>query len=87
MNYELAQDLTIKKIEETIFVLDRKNSVLHSFNDTGAFLWERLEQHVAVEGLCQMLTESFEVSPEQARCDISEFLNTLEEQKIISLRK
>lgn len=83
MKYKIAKELSIKKIEDTIFVLDRKTSTLHSFNDTGAFLWEGVQQQLPVERLCEMLTESFEVSLEQAQIDISEFLNNLEKQQLI----
>jgi hypothetical protein len=85
MNYAIAEELSIRKIEDTIFVLDRKNSMMHTFNDTGAFLWEGIQQNTPVERLCEMLTDGFELSSELARSDVAEFLNNLEKQHLISI--
>jgi hypothetical protein len=86
MQFLITPELTIKKVVDTIFILDRKNSAMHSFNDTGVLLWEGIQRNAPVERLCEILTEGFDVSIEQARSDVAEFVNNLEEQKLISIR-
>lgn len=46
-------------------------------NDTGRFLWERLSSDITVEQLCEALLAEYDVTEEQARADVSEFVQTL----------
>jgi hypothetical protein len=85
MKYQIVADLAIKKIEATLFILDRKNSILHSFNETGTFLWELLQSNLPAQELGLRLADEFDVGLEQAQRDVDEFLNMLEVQKLIVL--
>jgi hypothetical protein len=83
MKYQISNDLTVKNVEDTLFILDRTNSVLHTFNETGMFLWERLQQGQTVNDLCTDLVDAYEIEAGQAQCDVADFLNALEEQKLV----
>jgi hypothetical protein len=85
MNYRIRAELSIKKIDTTIFILDRANSVLHSFNETGVFLWELLQGGVPATELAGRLVGEFDVGIDEACCDVDGFLDTLEEKSLIEL--
>jgi len=56
-----------------------------SLNETAAFLWRLLEngdstEENLIEGLC----EAFEVSEEQAKEDVTEFITSLKKQGLIT---
>lgn len=48
-----------------------------TLNATGAFIWELLEQEQTVESLVAALTQTYEVTEEQARQDVQNFVNRL----------
>jgi len=49
-----------------------------SVNETGAFLWQRLESDQTPDTLAQALTEEYEVELYQAKEDVLAFLAQLE---------
>lgn len=52
-------------------------------NETGKFLWELMAQGSTVEAMLQALTEEYEVSEEDARRDIQDFLSMLKTNKLL----
>ncbi len=49
-----------------------------TLNDTGAFLWKKLEKGAEKEALAAALLDEYEVSPEKAEEDVALFLQKLE---------
>ena len=56
---------------------------LFVLNEVGAFLWNLLPQAADSEALLKALLEEYEVSPEQARGDMEDFLSRLRELGIL----
>lgn len=56
---------------------------LFALTPTAAFLWERLDEWCTAEELGVALSERFEVEPERAMQDVSDFLAQLEEVRAI----
>jgi hypothetical protein len=83
MNYAIAKDLAVRKIEEELFILNRKTSRIHSFNATGAVLWEMTQQGCPSDRMASALVERFDVQSATAEKDVSEFLAGLLEQGLI----
>ena len=54
-----------------------------SLNETGAFLWQQLSREQSVESLICALTETYEVSQENARDAVEGFLAQLKIQKVL----
>lgn len=52
------------------------NGILN-LNDSGALLWQRLEQGAGREELADALTAQYDVSRDQALSDVDEFYATL----------
>ena len=48
-----------------------------TLNETGAFLWQRLQEGADIEELATALTGEYKVSLEEARADIKEFCGKL----------
>lgn len=49
-----------------------------TLNDTGAFLWRKLEKGADKESLVAALLDEYDVSPEKASEDVALFLQKLE---------
>ena len=52
-------------------------------NDVSKRIWTCLEQNTELESIVTAVTEDFEVSPEQAREDILEFLDKLRAAQLL----
>lgn len=50
---------------------------LLNLNDTGALLWQKLQEGADLEGLATALTGEYNVSLEEARADAKEFCDSL----------
>src|SRR5690349_13521405 len=55
----------------------RSDEPLYALTPTGALLWERLAAWSTVEQLADALANDYEVSPDEARADVQEFLEQL----------
>lgn len=53
-------------------------------NETGKFLWEQLQAEKTMEQLLAAMTEEYEVSREQARADIEEFVTMLRQHQLLA---
>jgi hypothetical protein len=64
-------------------ILHLSDGIYYGLNDTGAFLWQRLQQPIRVGDLHDALLAEFDVSAEETERDILQLLNTLAEAKLI----
>ena len=55
----------------------RKDEPLYALTPTGALLWERLAQWATVEQLADVLVSEYEISSDEARVDVREFIDQL----------
>jgi len=77
MQFRLNEHLSVRKIENEIFVLNRKDSKLHTFNDSGVMLWEAIQHCNSSEALVDSLLLHYEVDRGIAEKDVQEFLGEL----------
>lgn len=71
----------LKKVGDTIF-LQGSDSATHKMiflNETGAFLWKKINECVTKESLVKELIAAYDVQKNTAEKDIAEFLAFLEE--------
>ena len=52
-------------------------------NETGAFLWKQLTKDTTKEELVHAMQEEYEVSEDEARIEIEEFLQLLQQNNIL----
>jgi Coenzyme PQQ synthesis protein D (PqqD) len=64
----------------------RKDEPLYALTATGAVLWERLASWTSLEGLVETIVQQYEVSADEARTDVREFLEQLELLKALESR-
>ena len=76
------ENYVLRRVVDTWVILPLAEQTLNfngmlTLNDSGAMLWEYLEPGCTREDLAQTLTEKYDVSYEQALCDVDEFLEKL----------
>ena len=81
MTYRLIGELSVKKVADEVFVLNRRTSEMCSFNRTGANMFECLQQ--GETDIPALLAGRFEVPEQQAREDVEEFLRTLASHSMV----
>lgn len=69
----MAGDTILVPVGKTVY----DSNGLFILNELGSFLWDRLEQAETAADLVQEVLAEYEVSEEEARSDIMEFLNNL----------
>ena len=58
-------------------------SAMITINDTGAFLWEKLQNEISVEELADALCLEYDIDKETAQNDVKEFVEVLLAKKVI----
>ena len=77
---EIAGDTIIVPVGETALHFNGMITI----NKTGAALWEVLEKGGEKEDLVRVLTDRFEVTEEEAKTDVEEFLDQLKAQNFLA---
>lgn len=54
-----------------------------TLNETGAFLWEQLQEEKSETDLVNALCKEYDVTEETAKNDIAEFVNLLQQAKVL----
>ena len=69
--------LSIRRIENEIFIYDSNRSLIHTFNATGVFLWDQIEKGLTREEIVTNLTDTYAVDQSSAETDVDAFIATL----------
>ena len=59
-------------------------SAMITLNETGAFLWDLLSDEISIEELADAMCSEYEISKEEAVLDVTEFVETLKNKKVLS---
>jgi hypothetical protein len=85
IDYSLEADLTIRKIKDELFIFDRKSGRVHTFNSTGSFIWQLIEQKKTYSEIISAIVHQFEISNEISQLDVLQFFSELENKQLIKL--
>jgi hypothetical protein len=87
MNYSIKGDLSSKELGGELFIYNRKNSTIYSFNGTGVFIWTMLNKSVAFDEISRRMSEEYDVLPATAAEDVAAFVKELGEKNLITFHK
>lgn len=76
-------ELSARTVENDLYILDRKNSFIHSLNEGGSILWSVVKIGGSVDDMVRALCDEFDVDETTARADAEEFLTTLKERLLV----
>lgn len=71
------------EVKDELLMMHADSGRFVSLNDTGTFLWNRMSEPRDVETLARDLSAEFEVSEEQARSDVEEWIAVMREQDVL----
>lgn len=75
----IAGDVILVPVGKAVY----ENNGLFALSELGAFIWERLPAARDQEEILAAILENYEVSEEQARGDLEEFMQQLRKMEII----
>jgi hypothetical protein len=82
---ERISNYPFQKIENETIVVDSKNRLMHQLDDVGSRVWELLIHKRSVQEVIDIIAGEYEVDFSTARKEITQFLQTLSEQKLIQV--
>jgi hypothetical protein len=82
----MQNDYLLREIAGEYMLVPLGNSSLNSmvsFNETGAFVWKKLEQGLNEEEIANALTAEYNVAYNQALEDVKQLVGYLKDNKVI----
>lgn len=86
---KIAEGYLLRQIADTYVVVPLASPVVDfksilSLNESGAFLWEKLQQETTQEALLQAMLAEYDIDEATAAADIAAFLQTLKEAGLLA---
>ena len=76
---EIAGDTILVPVGKTVY----DSNGLFVLNELGVFIWDLLPNVETQEEICQAILKEYEVSEQEAKKDVAEFLNKLRQLNVI----
>jgi hypothetical protein len=76
--------LLVSELGNEMVMMDIESGNYIGLNETGRAIWEMIEEPVKVDDLIKQLTTKYEISYEECSADTLEYLNKMDEQRILS---
>lgn len=77
MKLKIQKGFITQRIGDKITIFDSENSLLLTLNSTATFIFDRLKKGLETKKIVAELASKFEVTEENAKKDIDEFIKTL----------
>jgi len=86
MKYKIQKGLIVqKKIDKKTVIFDGEESILYTFNETAAEIFQLLKKGFKEKEIIEKLVKKYQTKPEKIKKDLSELINKLKKNKIISV--
>jgi hypothetical protein len=75
--------VTTSMVEGECVLLDRDAGLVHHFNRTASFIWDRCDGRSTVEDIAAGMAQSFDVDPSVARNDVTIVVRQLRDLNLL----
>jgi hypothetical protein len=76
-------DVRSRLVDGEMIVLDREKDLIHQFNQTATFIWERCDGHRSAAEIAHEICETFEVDEPTAVREVIETLQRLQNLELV----
>ena len=88
MRFKVKDDFLMKNIADEFVVIPRGNIALNFnatlvFNQTGAFLWKKMNDFTSVNDLADLLVQEYKIDKELAMIDVEKFVSKLKNNDLL----
>jgi Coenzyme PQQ synthesis protein D (PqqD) len=84
MHYTISPDAAFAAVEDGAVVLHMGTKRYYSLNETGTFVWRRLEDGVPRREIVARVVEAYEVGIAEAEMAVARLLDELIQERLIS---
>jgi len=81
-----SERLVWRDIAGEVVIVDQDDGTIRTLNKTASYIWTLADGTRTTTDIVDSLAERYEVTPEQARVDASEFLRELVDTGLIAVR-
>ena len=84
MSYQAAQGIVFTQLSDTESVLlNLTTKKYYSLNETGTLFWTLMQQSKTVQDIANSFSETYKITPDQARIKVDGFAQELVSEKLI----
>ena len=76
-------DVTARVVADECVLLDRDAGLVHQFNLTASFIWDRCDVWATVDEIAAGMAQRFDVDPGVARVDVAAVVRQLLDLKLL----
>ncbi len=84
---ELSGNAQWEAVDDEAVVLNMKNSHYYSLNEVGKFIWEKIDGNATLSDILDQIMETYEVDTESARQDLSDIIDELLKEGLLSIKE
>lgn len=81
--FSKTANVACRIIEGQAFIVNTQTSTLHELDETGTFIWKLIEKGKNIDEVAEALSESFDVTRQNAGKDAEEFISELKKKGIL----
>jgi hypothetical protein len=85
MRYTISPDAAFAAVEDGAVVLHMGTKRYYSLNETGTFVWRRLEDGLADADIAARMVVEYDVGTDQAEVAVADLLGELVKESLISV--
>jgi len=82
---KISENVLFQEIDNEYVLLNMKTELYFGLNDIGARVWQIISQEGTTDTLIEKIMAEYEVSADALKADISELLNELSKEQLISI--
>jgi hypothetical protein len=82
---EIGQEVVSRRVADELVLVHLGRNEIYSLNETGARLWELLEEDHTLEGALQRIISEYDVDEQQARKEAEALLRNLADEGLVTL--
>jgi Coenzyme PQQ synthesis protein D (PqqD) len=86
MNYQHNPSVVVTDLDDELVLLDPNSKQMFSLNAVGRVVWLDLPK-LGLERTLEQITQTFDVTPEQAHADALELINNLVQGNLLEVKR
>ena len=85
--YSKKKEAVYRVIESEAVVLTVHDSILHTLNEVGTFIWEQIDGKSTIEDIVEAVCDAYDSTEREAAADVDRFLKELLRRGLVTVKK
>ena len=84
---KIAEDVVVQELDGEAVLLNMRTGIYFGLNPMGTRIWQLLSEHGEVKTVTTMLLDEYNVSEDQLRNHLSDFIEQLQSKGLVEVRE